>query len=492
MNLLFENQKGIFTSIYFKITLYLFSAFIYAHFSGLSLPDDGLRHIAFAAHSDVMHSWGEVFPHSLFFTNYDPWFVWHAIIKAYLIFFPYESVHIAINTTVLFFMMILLDRLFVKYSSLKESPLVIFIILSIVLITSFRYISVRPDLLSGLFLFSVLLLHRYTLLIFILTVLYSSSYYLFFLYTGSLGIVYILLKEYKTLAALFFGSLIGLAFQAYMGGEDFFKTILYLLQDQSLREGLDVREGLPLIDILKKINYYLLVLIAWSISAIIIYTNYNYFKRKHIPLLLLVMSPLWLAQIRYFLLLEPLFFLYLFLEMKTLLHLFFSRTILYYLYTFFHLIKSIQYKTIFILPALFYSSFMFGYMMNKNDYSTILKDKEFYLNKKFDNTTILINRLTLDIYYALYLNPSIKFIPSCSVGWFEKNKKMKDIYVRMMKKEGITEEELKKLLTFVDADYYMHFFENKKQILSFEKLKKLDIESSLILDNRILFKNNDK
>ena len=492
MNLLFENQKGIFTSIYFKITLYLFSAFIYAHFSGLSLPDDGLRHIAFAAHSDVMHSWGEVFPHSLFFTNYDPWFVWHAIIKAYLIFFPYESVHIAINTTVLFFMMILLDRLFVKYSSLKESPLVIFIILSIVLITSFRYISVRPDLLSGLFLFSVLLLHRYTLLIFILTVLYSSSYYLFFLYTGSLGIVYILLKEYKTLAALFFGSLIGLAFQAYMGGEDFFKTILYLLQDQSLREGLAVAEGVPFFKILGMFNYYILVLLAWSISAIIIYLNYDYFKKRPIPLLLLVMSPLWLAQSRYYLLLQPLFFLYFIIESRVFLHLFISRTILYYLFKFFHIIKSVQYKTIFIVPALFYTSFMFGYLMKDNDNTKTLKDKEFYSNKVFDNQTILLNRFTIDIYYALYVNPSIKFIPSCSIGWFEKNEKMKDIYIRMMKDKGVTEEELKALLTFVGAKYYMHFLGSKNQLLSFKKLKELHIEPFLILDNKILFKNNDK
>ncbi len=487
MDFLFSNQKNIFNATYFKIIIYAFSAFIYAHFSGLSVPDDGLRHIAFAAHPDIMHSWGDVFPHSLFFKEYDPWFVWHKIIALYLHFFSYENVHIAINTTVLFILMNLLDALLLKFSTFKKSPLLIFIVLSVVLMSSFKYVNVRPDLLSGLFLMASLLLSRHIFFLFILTALYATTYYLFFLYTGSLGLLYIVLKNYKALSALFIGSLIGLAFHLYFGGEYYVDTIKYLLTDQTLREGLAVSEGTPFFEILGFFNYYVLVFLAWLISFTIIYMNYNYFKNQALATLILIMSPLWLAQSRYVLLIEPIFFLYLFIESKPLLKLLISKQILFLTYKFIHIIKLNQYKPIFLLPALLYTSTMFGYMMQEKDFSKTLEEKKFYQNKIFNNQTILLNSFTIDIYNGLYLNPTIKFIPSCSIGWFETNKKMKDIYIRMMKDDGISEEELNSLIEYTGAKYYLHFLKNPKQVLSFKKLHTLGIEPILILNDKILF-----
>ena len=492
MNFLYTNQKAFYNSIFFKWSVYFFAAFFYAYFVNLSAGDDGLRHIAFAAHKDLMHSWGQVFPHSLFFTNYDPWFVWDKLISFFLLIFPYKSVHIPINITVLFTLFLLLDALLLKYSSLKKQPMLIFLILAIVTMSLHSYINVRPDLLSGLFIMSVLLFYKRLFLLFILTICYSSSYYLFFLYTGSLGILFLILREYKTVGTLFIASLLGLGLHLYYGGEEFIKTITYLLTDQTLRDGLSVGEGNPLFSFLKIFNYYVLVLLAWSISFVLIYFKYDYFKKQHIALLLLIMSPLWLAQVRYSYLLRPLFFLYLAIESRVILQSLLSRKIQYFCYKIVHIIKSVQYKTVFIVPALFYTAFMFGFFSRDVDQTKTLVQKDFFKNSKFNNQTILLNALSSDIYYALYLNPTIKFVPSCSIGWFENNKKMKDIYIKMMKTKGINELQLSKLMNYVHAKYYFHILRNKQQILSFKKLKSLHIVPLLIIDNKILFQRESK
>jgi len=485
-----SKQKQIFNSLYFKYIIYLLTALSYSYFSGLSAGDDGLRHLAFAANKDIMHSWGEVFPHSLFFTEYDPWYIWHNILTFYINIFSYTYAHIAINVTVLFTFMFLLDALINKYSSFKNSSLLIFIVLIITFLASHRYIIIRPDLLSGLFLMSALVFQRNFLALFIITIFYSSSYYLFFLYTGSIGLLYLVLRDYKAFTTVFSASVLGLVFHLLHGGEEFIQTIIYLLSDQSLREGLEVSEGAPLFAFLKIFNYYILVFGVWIISFSIIIKNYDYFKKQHIALLLLIMSPLWLAQVRYFLLLEPLFFLYLIIEYRAILNAIFARHILYYFYSSLKILKNAQYKTSFLLPALLYTLVMFGYLMKDSKQEQTLQQKAYYTNDIFKNQTILLNALSSDIYYALYLNPTIKFVPSCSIGWFEKNEKMKKIYINMMKESGITEEELRELLTYVNAKYYIHQTRNLQQTLSFEKLKKLNILPFMILDNKIIFENS--
>lgn len=492
MNFLFTNQKPFYNSLFFKWSVYLIAAFFYAYFAGLSAGDDGLRHIAFAAHKNIMHSWGDVFPHSLFFTNYDPWMVWDKFIAFLLLFFPYNNVHIAINITVFFTLFVLLDALLLKYSSFKRQPMLILLILAIVSNSLHSYVNIRPDLLSGLFIMSALLFSKRLGLLFFLTLCYSGSYYLFFLYTGSLGILFLVLREYKTVATLFTASLLGLGFHLYYGGEEFIKTITYLLTDQTLREGLSVGEGSPLFSFLKVFNYYVLVLFAWSVSFVIIYFKYDYFKKQHIALLLLIMSPLWLAQVRYYYLLRPLFFVYLAIESRVILQSLFSRKIQYFCYKIIHIIKSVQYKTAFIVPALLYTAFMLGFFLKDLDHAKRLAQKDFFKNRIFNNQTILINSLTSDIYYALYLNPTIKFVPSCSIGWFEKNEKMKKIYTKMMKPKGINELQLSELMKFVNAKYYFHILRNEQQILSFEKLEALHIEPLLVIDNKILFQRGSE
>lgn len=136
-----------------------------------------------------------------------------------------------------------------------------------------------------------------------------------------------------------------------------------------------------------------------------------------------------------------------------------------------------------------YTVAVLGYSMSTNNHINSLKNKLFYKNKMFDDKIIVFNTLSSDIYYASYLNPTIRFVPSCSIGWFKGSKKMKTIYVDMMKPKGITAKELKALLTYVHADYFFQVLNNDKQVLSFKSLKKLGIKPVMIIDNKILFKN---
>ncbi len=470
-------------------TVYFISALLFSYFAGFSMLDDGLRHIAFSAYPDIMKSWGDVFPHSLFMKEYDPWHVWHSIISLYLELFSYANVHIAINASSLFLMMVLIDLLLRRYSKVHFGTLSIILVLSIVLLSSDRYINVRPDLLSGLYLMAALLFTKRWILLFLLTLLYAPSYYLFFLYTGSMGLVYLVLKEHKAFSAVFIASCIGLGIHLYLDGEPFVQTVIYILGDQGLRSGLEVGEGVPLFTFLKIFNYYVLVLILGTIISALVYKFHSYFKQQPLALLLLITSILWLTQVRYFSLLFPLILLYFMLEIKPLLKNFLSRHLLYYIFKMGHILKRAAKQPLFYLLAIPYAAFMLGYSMHDEGSKKAMENKVYFANEKFNNKRILLSAMTNDIYYALYQNPSLEFVPSCAIGWFESgNPRMKDIYIRMMREEGIQEDELKELLDYVGADYYIHAFNARRQVLSFQEILKIGLEPVLIIDSKIIFK----
>ena len=234
-------------------------------------------------------------------------------------------------------------------------------------------------------------------------------------------------------------------------------------------------------------NYYILVALILLVDALIIRKFYTYFTKQPLALLLLLMAPLWLAQIRYFLLLLPLFYLYFFVEMPTLLRVVFSRNVRLGIAKFVHNLKHIEKKPLLFLPLLLYTLVMLAYSMHTHDNTQRLKEKSYYTDAMLNNATLLFNRLSTDIYYALYLNPTLKTVPSCSIGWFENNATMKALYIRMMKQDGISEEELAKLAHYVGAEYYIHILANKNQKLSFEKLRQVGIVPLHIQNNKIIF-----
>ena len=149
--------------------------------------------------------------------------------------------------------------------------------------------------------------------------------------------------------------------------------------------------------------------------------------------------------------------------------------------------------SLFYIIAIPYSIVAFAYVYNTKSMNKSINEANFFKNEIFNGKTFLLNNLHVDIYKALYHNPSIKFVPSCSIGWFDnKDEKMKDIYVRMLKEEGIDEGELRLLIDYVNADFYIHYLRNAKQVLDFDKLKKVGIIPEIIYHNRIIFKIKKK
>lgn len=481
-------KNKIYFPLYIHLTIYILAAFSFAYYLDMSMPDDGLRHLAFSANKDIMNSWGEVFPFSLF-DSYDPWFLWHKTIALILSFISFEHVHIFINSVVLFLLMLIIDiyvRNEIKFNFASISYIVVF---SIVFFTSFRYLMIRPDLLSGLFVMYALVLKNRYLPIFVLTILYGPFYYLFFIYTGSIGLVFLIQKKWKLFFGVFSGSLFALFFHLLYDLNGFIKTVKNILIDQKLRMGLEVGEGRPIFDFLGNLNYFVLLPLFLGLAIYLVYKYNNYFKNNSLALFLLISSILWMNQSRYFALFFPLIVIFIIsaimnsnkrviLKKLRQLKIFVLKNSLYAK-------KSI----IFYVIAIPYAIFALSYSFSTKSMNKDILEASFFKNDMFKNKTVLLNNLHTDIYKALYHNPTIKFVPSCSIGWFEdKDSKMKDIYVRMQKENGITENELFTLIEYIDADFYIHYLRNKKQILDLDKLKNLGILPEIIFHNRIIFR----
>jgi beta-N-acetylglucosaminidase len=133
---------------------------------------------------------------------------------------------------------------------------------------------------------------------------------------------------------------------------------------------------------------------------------------------------------------------------------------------------------------------MLAYMFSWHSLDKSITNGEYFTKKEFINKTILSNKMDPDMFKAHYYNPTLKLIPSCSIGWFEnKNPKMKELYVKLQdSNKTFTEEELKELIDYTNSDFYIHYIRNRKQKLSFDKLISLGIIPIEINQKKILFK----
>ncbi len=476
-----------FFPIYIDYIFYLISAILFSYFLGIGAPDDGLRHIAFATNQSIMKSWGEVFPYSLF-SSYDPWFSWHYILENFLIFFTYEQTQYVVNSLVLFILMLLIDRLIREYVEYKLDSFIYIIVLIIVVLTSFRYVMLRPDMLSGFYVMLAILFKNRFLPILLLTILYGPSYYLFFLYTGSIGLVYIVQQKWKALAGAFLGSVLTLIFFLYHNTQGYIDTILNILNDQKLRMGLEVSEGQAIFDFLINVDYFILLPLFLGLSFILIYKNYNYFKENTLATFLVVSSILWINQYRYFHLFLPLIFVY---GLSILFNI--NKKQLFYklrkyqliLKRFFSYSKN---KKVFYFIALPYSICMLAYIYGFQSMTNRLEEGKIFEEKIYNGKLILSNTMNPEMFSILYYNPTIKTVPSCSIGWFSHEKKeLKKIYIDMVSSKGITEEQLKDLIFNVNADIYLHYSNVSRRVLDFNKLISFGIIPKKIYKNKILF-----
>ncbi len=486
--IVFLMKNQFFFNKYIHSLIFFISALSFSISLDISMPDDGLRHIAFAYNKDIMHSWGDVYPYSLF-NSYDPWFMWHNLLAILSNFIAFEYIHIFINTFSLFFLMLILAQHIKNEIKYEFSSILYIVVISIVFLSAFRYLMIRPDLLSGLYVMTALLLSKRFIYIFLLTIFYGPFYYLFFMYTGSIGLVYLIQKKWSAFWGVFLASCITLILFLLDDFENYVQTVINILSDQKLRMGLEVGEGKALFAFLSNINYYVLLIVFLLVSAYIIYKNYKYFKSNNIALFLLITSILWVNQARYFYLFLPLFIVYF-------LSLLLNSNKKIFVYSirkkYLLILKNVNYakkSMLFYLIAIPYCIVIFSYVYDGRSLNKVIDEAAFFKEKSFDNKTILSNRLNEDMYKALYHNPTMHFVPSCSVGWFSNEKKeIKDIYIRMQKENGINEKDLLKLVRYVNADIYIHYLRNNKQVLNFEKLNNLGIIPLSIYHNRIIFK----
>lgn len=474
---------------YIHYLIYFICATSYTLFIDISMPDDGLRHIAFAANKETMVSWGNVYPFSLF-SDYDPWFGWHTFLNILLTVIPYEKIHLVINLFSLFILMVLCHETIKKYSKYDFSSLLYIVVFIVVMLSSYRYVMVRPDLLSGLYIMTALLLANRFVVIFILTIFYIPFYYLFFLYTGSIGLVYLVQKKFKAFLGVFLGSIVGLAFHLIYDYDGYIDTVINILTDQKLRMGLAVKEGLPIFDILRGADYYILIPIFLITPFFIIWKKYDYFKENSLALFLLLTSLLWVNQHRYFHLFLPLIMIYsltLIINLDKKIFFYNLRKYLVISKKYFNYSKT---KKLFYIIAIPYSIVMLTIIFSDQSFNKFVEKGKYYQDERFNNKTILYNKMYIDMFRAHYYNQKIKIVPSCSIGWFEQeDKEMKRLYVKLQSlKETVTEQELKRLIDYVNADYYIHFFKNEKQSFSFDKLNSLGIIADEITDNKIVFK----
>ncbi len=481
-------NKTYFFNPFIHYLIYVIAAILFSYSLDISMFDDGLRHIAFANNTQSMKSWGDIFPHSLF-GQYDPWFLWHKLLSFFLLFVDYSHVHILVNSIVLSILMILLDIYLRVYCKYNFSSLTYIIVFVLIYLTFIRYVILRPDLMSGLFIMIALLLKNRFLPMFFLTLFYGPFYYLFFIYTGSIGLVNLVQKKWKSFFGVLIASFCVLVIHLFYDFDGYIYTIKNILLDQQLRMGLGVSEGKPLFEIFSHFDYFILLPVFSIIIIYIIYKNYNYFKNNTIALFLLITSILWINQIRYFILFLPLVYIFIFSIFINMNKKVFLRNIRKYYIVLKRYVSFSKKVKLFYFVAIPYTIVAIAYAMNSYSINNQIKEAEFFKNEKFNNKVILLNRLHVDVYKGLYVNPTLKFVPSCSVGWFDNsNKEIKDIYVRMQKDEGISENELKKLVKYVGADFYIHYMNNEKQVLDFDKLISFGIIPQQIFHNRIIFK----
>lgn len=244
---------------------------------------------------------------------------------------------------------------------------------------------------------------------------------------------------------------------------------------------------MPLFKFLTNINSKLLLVVFVLIVSIILYYKYSFFKERTLELFILISSILWLNQGRFFYLFLPIIIIVVFsyiidCDKKK----FFNQVRKYLIFTKKYINYSSKVK-LFYFIVIPYSIFMFAYGFSTYTYKNELIDGKLFQAEEFNNKTILLNRMNVDIYKALYFNPTLHFVPSCGIGWFDNSdKQMKDLYVKLQKK-GLNEEELYTFIKYVNADFYIHYSGNEEQILDFKKLENYGIIAQKINKNRIIF-----
>ena len=451
--------------LFVRMFLYFLAATFFSVGLGLNFEDDGLRHLSFANNSDIMLNWGNVYPMSLFesYGTYDPWSFWHAFLKFIIGISSFENAHIVVNLMSIFILLTLVD-LILNIEMRRYKNTIVLITLILMTFISVRYINLRPDLISGFYVMGVYLIfninspHRKSIALLILSLLYIQTYYLFFVYTLAASMFMFMVKDYKNMSVLFLSTVFGFIYYYLNFGEESLVVVKNVLLDEELREGLFVGEGVPIYSVLLLVNMKVIV-VVYSILMLSIKFFFQEFLIKHkLFTFVLTLSLLWVSQGRYEELFRPLIYILIISTAinikKTYVRKIFVKLLKYF--TIFHKEFSKSNKNIsFVLIFTVFLAFEFGVNVKNQEEEKQVESKEllaFFKSKEFNNSTIVFNTLGKQNYFSLYANPTIKNIPSCSIGWKDGSSDQKSLYLKLIKRE-ITFEELERFAIQSKADY---------------------------------------
>ncbi len=429
-------------------------------------------------------SWGDVFIHSLY-KEYDPWFMWHKLLYLISLISEKQNVHIIVNGFVYGALSSWFFIVFNRYSQFNKYLIIFF---SLFLpIMCLRYFSLRPDILSGLFLLYFMLIKRKSLMV-LISLLYIPFYYVFWFYFGYLGILKLFLKKYKDFIVLFILGLIGLIFHLsydFNGYIDITKNILnndYLLQGHSVGESRPFLIPLAIKNSLGS-NFILIFLLILS------YLIYNVFKpNDRIIELVILFMPLIFLQLRFFALLYPLILVLILNLLYKFYLLVYEHNLSYAIDYVINLIKEKSYfgninkkwlKIISISFIVLLILFSFtDKIISYKKYQHEINNLNFIIENEFKNKRILYTAMDTSLYVSIYKNPTSKYIPSCSLGWIDyKEENYRNTYFNLLtNSENITQKEFFEFVNFNNID-----------IIIISKFS-----SSLVINNKNIIKNGYK
>lgn len=481
-------------SIYIYFLFFIVSSFVAKSF-GYTMIDDGWRHIAMAMNQDIMISWENVYLHSLY-GSFDPWFVWHNILYFIAQFSGQYNVHIVVNTFVYFALSLWFYNVFKKYSDI---PQLLSVILSMGLPLLFsRYFIVRPDLLSGLFVLYLVLISRKTVIL-IVSIIYAPLYYVFWFYFGYLIGVFIVLKEYKKILIFFIAFVVGIIFYCNVDCEGFMHITQLVLNNDSLLEGHFVTESQPYFIPMYIKNYLgstVLLAILFMISVLL----YLRFKPKTLLIKYFIfLLPLIFLQYRFFNLFAPLILsimiiygyrVYVYIQLngliktKNIIEVFLKEnTYVYNLNKF--SVNILAMITIIVLLGI-------NFIEKKKNYNVLenhLNSLDFLNDQPYKNKNILITKMDINIYLALYQNPTAKYLPSFSLGWVDYKDDDRKIYFNIANGKMYDDEvRFFDFLASNNIDYILIPTKNNQYILTSQTLEKYGYKFERLTAYLIVFK----
>ena len=446
---------------------FLLVSFLIVQSFGYTMLDDGWRHLAMALYPNEIQSWGDIYLKSLF-SDYDPWFTWHLFLRFIGEIFGDNNIVLITNTIIYFLLSLWYYLVFQKFLTINK-PLSILLSCLLPLLST-RYLFLRPDAFSGLFvLYSIFFSSWF--FVFVISIFYAYIYYVYWFFMGFIGYVKLMTKEYKAMFAIGVATLIGTIFYLYNDLDGFVHITKLILSNDSLRENYQVGEGKPYILPLSLVNTYGSSLILGFLMLISILIFFVFKPQNKILQYIVLLFPLMIIQVRFFIILQPLiivFSIYLvyqsYVKIINTSFLLFVEDITIKIKTFinertlFGNLNPRIYKLIIALVIVVY--FLNIYYTKQGLYTEVVQEKldniSFINSDEFNNKNIFLTSWDTDKYMMVYKNPTSKYFPSCALGWVDLDKDYKDDYFKLlMNTTALTPEEFFELVIEHDADYIM-------------------------------------